>query len=243
MPPKKKYARIHHSQFGGAAKCSAGGIGLLIHPLRAEREHTGDEAEDRGDEAARVPREVVAAGQRGVLRARQLVDLGPVQEQEERVVLGAHDRVRGTHLEAARVLTVLADVAHHQPRLSACDRRGCHDDTVVVGDVLDEFDVTPVLGIELPGVVEAVEKQLGLVALELVPFLARDLTGLATDADRRVGEEPHGTLLERCHQNPIRFGVTFVKPRSAATMSSGMATISSTMGTAWLSRRASTLTM
>src|SRR5437667_49041 len=59
IPPKKKYARIHHSQFGGAAKCSAGGIGLLIHPLRAEREHTGDEAEDRGDEAARVPREVV----------------------------------------------------------------------------------------------------------------------------------------------------------------------------------------
>src|SRR5439155_24680449 len=98
MPPKKKYARIHHSQFGGAAKCSAGGIGLLVHPLGAEREHAGNEADDGGDEAARVPREVVAARQRRILSARQLVDLGLVHEQEEGVEAPVHLRVAAVEL-------------------------------------------------------------------------------------------------------------------------------------------------
>src|SRR5207249_2821631 len=119
------------------------GPGLLVEP----------------DDAVRAGRDAVTASV-----AHVLLD-------EDRVVLGAHDRVRGTDLETARVLTVLADVAHHQPGLPARDRRGRHDDAVVVGDVLDELDVTPVLGIELAGVVEAVEEKLRLVAFELVPLL------------------------------------------------------------------------
>src|SRR5204862_5448607 len=95
--------------------------------------------------------------------------------------------------------TVLTDVAHHQPRLTAGDRRRIEHDTVVVRDLLDELDVAPVLRVELTGVVERVGRELGRIPLELIPLLARDLARLAADADRRVREESHRTFLECSH--------------------------------------------
>jgi hypothetical protein len=54
--------------------------------------------------------------------------------------------------------------------------------------VVEELHVAPVLSVEVAGVVEAVQK-VRAVALELIPFLARDLTRLASDADAGVREE------------------------------------------------------
>ena len=52
-----------------------------------------------------------------------------------------------------------------------------------------EADLEALVERWLAGVVEAVEQQVGLVALEAVPLLAGDLAGLAADADAGVGEE------------------------------------------------------
>src|SRR5256884_1016460 len=100
------------------------------------------------------------------------------------VDLGANDRTGGTHLQAARLDAVLAHVAHHQP-------------AAVVGplELLDEADVPPVDAVQLAGVVVAVARELPYAAVlgrQLIPFLARDLARLAADANRGVGEEPHG---------------------------------------------------
>src|SRR6185503_1684848 len=120
-----------------------------------------------------------------------------------------------------RLLTVLADVRHHQPSLAAGDRRRDHRGATDLRAVpvairigrarerLDELDVAPVLAVELPGVVVRVGCERGGVALELVPLLARDLAGLAADADRRVGEEADGTRLDG-HQRPTTFRTIFV---------------------------------
>src|SRR5205814_6580009 len=115
------------------------------------------------------------------------------------VVLGPHERVRRAHFHAARVLTVLTDVAHHQPRLPSRDGRRAEDNAIVVRHLLDELDVAPVLRVELAGVVERVRCELWWIALELIPLFARDLARLAADADRRVGEESHRAFLECSH--------------------------------------------
>jgi len=81
------------------------------------------------------------------------------------------------------------DVRPHQPGLAAAGGRRLADHASRIRDLLDELDVAPVLRVELAGVVVAVEEQVGLVALEPVPFLAGDLASLAADADAGVGEE------------------------------------------------------
>src|SRR6201999_3923078 len=64
----------------------------------------------------------------------------------------------------------------------------CLLDAVVL--LLDEGDVPPGAGAERPGVVVGRPEQLQVAVLRVpVPLLARDLAGLAADADRGVGEE------------------------------------------------------
>ncbi len=67
----------------------------------------------------------------------------------------------------------------------------------ILGELLDETHVAPVEGVQMPGVVVRVARQLGVAAVhrrELVPLMTGDLARLAADADRGVGEEPlsHG---------------------------------------------------
>src|SRR5438874_4199231 len=100
------------------------------------------------------------------------------------VELGADDRAGRAHLQASRLDAVLAHVAHHQPAA-----------VVRTLELLDEADVPPVDAVQLAGVVVAVAGELpdpAVLGRELVPFLARDLARLAADANRGVGEEPHG---------------------------------------------------
>src|SRR6266550_535960 len=116
-------------------------------------------------------------------------DAGPASVADvglnhHRVELGADDRAGRAHLQASCLDAVLAHVAHHQP-------------ASVVGslELLDEPDVPPVDAVQLAGVVVAVAGELpdpAVLGRELVPFLARDLARLAADANRGVGEEPHG---------------------------------------------------
>src|SRR5437773_6759671 len=107
-----------------------------------------------------------------------------VRLDDDRVELGANDGAGGAHLETPGLDAVLAHVAHHQP-------------TAVVRtlELLDETDVPPVDAVQLAGVVVAVAGELPDPAVrgrDLVPFLARHLARLAADANRGVGEEPHG---------------------------------------------------
>src|SRR6266852_4162961 len=100
------------------------------------------------------------------------------------VEFGPDDGAGGANLETARLHAMLAHVAHHQPA-----------PVVRALELLDELDVPPVRAVELARVVVAVPAHLGHPAVrrgELIPVLAGDLAGLAADADRRVGEEPHG---------------------------------------------------
>src|SRR5699024_5164387 len=55
--------------------------------------------------------------------------------------------------------------------------------------LLDEGDVAPGARTEVAGVVVGVRRQPEVVHRQRVPLLARDLAGLAADADRGVGEE------------------------------------------------------
>src|SRR5690606_12432517 len=87
-------------------------------------------------------------------------------------------------LEAAGLHAVLADVAHQKPP-AVLPR---------IGELLDELHVAPVNAVEPERVVVAQAADLRSAAVpcgELVPLLARDLAGLAADADRRVRVEAH----------------------------------------------------
>src|SRR5690606_24635756 len=100
------------------------------------------------------------------------------------VELRADDRARRADLEAGRLHAVLADIAHEQP-------------AAIVGavELLDELHMAPVDPVQAQRVVVAQTRELRDPAVprrELVPLLARDLARLAADAERRVGEEPHG---------------------------------------------------
>src|SRR5205807_4948005 len=100
------------------------------------------------------------------------------------VELGADDRPGGAHLQAACLDAVLAHVAHHQPAA-----------VVRALELLDEAHVSPMDAVQPARVVVAVAGELPHAAVlgwQLVPFLARDLARFAADANRGVGEEPHG---------------------------------------------------
>jgi hypothetical protein len=77
---------------------------------------------------------------------------------------------------------VLADVREHDP----CDARP------FLGWLLDERDVAPRRRAERARVVVGHPGEIEAVVAELVPLLASDLTSLAPDADRRIGEEALG---------------------------------------------------
>src|SRR5690242_7957304 len=126
-----------------------------------------------------------------------------------RVELGPDDGAGGAHLEAPGLDAVLAHVAHHQPAA-----------VVRSLELLDEAHVSPVDAVQLAGVVVAVAAQLSdppVPGRELVPFLARDLTRLAADANRGVREESHGlghiTPSPRCRRTPCLRGSTRWDPR------------------------------
>src|SRR5207302_7986905 len=152
---------------------------------------------------------------------------------EDGVVRGADDRPGRADVHAARLVAVLADVGHHQPRRAALRRRR-----------LAELDVPPVHGVELSGVVEAVAEEVRGIAGELIPLLARDLARLAADADAGVGEEAVGRARRDRHAhvyNPMRLGMILLSPRLSACSASGIAASSSTGGTASGSLRRSML--
>src|SRR5882724_1415724 len=103
---------------------------------------------------------------------------------DDRVELGPDDCAGGADLEATRVRAVFAHVAHHEPASAFA----------VFGELLDELHVAPVNPVEPLGVVVAVAAHLMTAAIgrrQLVPLLARDLAGLAADADDGVGVETH----------------------------------------------------
>src|SRR5207237_1942226 len=150
----------------GRARLGAGGHQVGLQAVVAERALAGQTARlVEADHVVRTGRDAVAAA---VAHARLDVD---------GVELGPDDRVGRADFHAARHRAVLADVAHHVP-----------GDAALGGGALVELDVAPVLLVELARIVVAVA-ELGRVARELVPLLARHLAGLAADAERRVGEE------------------------------------------------------
>src|SRR5262249_25183101 len=142
------------------------------------------------------------------------------------------DRARGAGVQAASMGTLLADVAHHQPAVLAekatgrcrCgavhleDRlrngTGTRSETVPVcprpaivpipaaTDLLDEADMAPGRCAECHRVVVAHAAEAVAIGGQLVPLLAGNLTRLAANAERRVGEEAvgHAALLppRRC---------------------------------------------
>src|SRR5215470_3280557 len=182
----------------GRARFGAGRHQVGLQPVVAERALASQAARVvEADDVVRAGRDAVAAA---VAHAGLDVD---------GVELGPDDRVRRAHFHAARLRAVLADVAHHVPGHAALG-----------GAALVELDVTPVLLVELPRVVVAVA-ELGRVPGKLVPLLARDLAGLAADAERRVGEEADRS---RHCGSPIRSPSDWARPsRSRAPGRTGRA--------------------
>src|SRR6266540_1106358 len=187
----------------GRAGLGAGRFHPALEPVVAQRALLRDTFVGvHLDHAVRAGRDAVAAA------------VADVRLDEDGVELGLDDRPGRADLHAAGVLAVLADVGHHEPGFSLARARG------LVRHVVDELHVPPVLGVQAPGVVEAVAEG-RLVSRKLVPGLTRDLAGLAADADARVGEEPVGLArLDIRHQNPIqnpmRLGVILERPCSVA---------------------------
>src|SRR4030095_11477871 len=119
-----------------------------------------------------------------VVRARRDTVAAPIADvvlDVDGVELRPDDRVGRADFHAARERAVLADVAHHAPGDGPLRRAP-----------FDELDVAPVLLVELPGVVEAVE-ELRLMARQLIPLLAGALPVLASEAERGVREEANRT--------------------------------------------------
>src|SRR5215218_6201517 len=120
-------------------------------------------------------------------------------------------------LQARGLGAVLADVRGHQPPHAVAvlvglqaplvghsiARRDLRERTLrVLADVqrlalLDERDVPPGVRTEVDRVVVGLAREgwVGRFLRDLVPLLAGDLARLATDADRRVGEEAHARAL------------------------------------------------
>src|SRR5216683_16208 len=157
----------------GRAGLGARGLEAHLHPVIAERaflggaRHRVEADHPEGARADAIPAAV----------ARVRLD-------DHRVELGPDDGAGRTHLEAAGVRAVLADVAHHEPA-----------PVLAVGaELLDELHVPPVGAVELARIVVAVPAEDADAAVsgrELVPLLAGHLTRLAPDAHGRVGEETH----------------------------------------------------
>src|SRR6185436_18716378 len=145
--------------------------------------------------------DVVRAGRDAVPAA-----VADVRLDVDGVELRLDDRVGRADLHARRERAVLAHVAHHRPGNPALRLLR-----------LDEPDVPPVLLVELPGVVVAVE-ELRRVPLELVPLLAGDLARLAPDTEGHIGEEPDrpGHLSLALPHIPMRFGTILCLPCSRA---------------------------
>jgi hypothetical protein len=83
---------------------------------------------------------------------------------------------------------VLANIRHHQPR-------EIPEPAVLTGEgdwPFNETYVSPGRGSEIAGVVVRHSGEEETVIGELVPFLARDLTGFAADADSCIGKEALG---------------------------------------------------
>ena len=57
--------------------------------------------------------------------------------------------------------------------------------------LLDKHDVTPRGRAKMAGVVVGIARPNKAVIGHVVPFLARDFAGFATDAHSRIGEEPN----------------------------------------------------
>src|SRR3954463_15103468 len=112
---------------------------------------------------------------------------------DDRAVLGAEERAGRADVEAGGVGAVLADVGAHQPaeRIHLLFAVGIDVQGLVL---LDERDVAPRVRAELGGVVVRLARPDHPVLGHEVPLLAGDLTRLAADADRRVGEEAHPLL-------------------------------------------------
>src|SRR5207244_12564918 len=97
----------------------------------------------------------------------------------DRAELGTEQRAGRAHLETRGVGAVLAHVRRHAPPHPARPSvaTGC-------GRPLDERDVPPGVGAQAHGVVVGVAREADRVLRNTVPFLARDLAGLAADAQR-----------------------------------------------------------
>ena len=126
----------------------------------------------------------LAEADRAVRTGRDAVttSVANVGLNEDGIVLRLDDRVGRADFHAARVFAMLADVRHQKPRGSVAG------DCWRFGNQIDELDVAPVFGVELPGVVVGIA-ELRRIAGESVPLLARDLAGFAADADARIGKE------------------------------------------------------
>ena len=117
--------------------------------------------------------------------AAAVADVGLDEDAAE---LGPDDRSRGTGLEAAGVLAVLAHVGREVPaeRVAAVAAVSGPDGHLAA---LDELHVAPRRVAEARCVVVRESREREPVVGNAVPLLARDLAGLAADAQRRVGEE------------------------------------------------------
>ena len=165
------------------------------------------------DDAERARRHAVAAAVADVLL------------HDDRPELGAEERTGRARVEAARMRAVLADVRLHQPTQRLGTAVGMCDLAVELQrlGLLDEGDMTPRVRVELHGVVVARAGPLEPVLGQEVPFLARDLAGLAADADRRVGEEADSRLRVLAVGGLCGAHVPTVRSRRSATSCASLA--------------------
>src|SRR5207248_1379826 len=147
----------------GRARLRAGRFQSVLEPVVAERAlvHAAVAAElALRDDAERTGRDAVAAA------------VADVVLDHDGAELGAHDRAGRADVEAAGMSAVLADVGAHQPA-----------EVAVLRALLYEGDMPPGIRVELAGVVVGLARPDEPVLRDEVPLLARDLAGLAADAD------------------------------------------------------------
>jgi hypothetical protein len=103
---------------------------------------------------------------------------------DDGVKFGFEQSASRTGFHAGRIMTVLADIAHHQPIALKCLHFGWP-----IRKLFYECNVAPGVGGKSTGVIIALAGEAEMVGRQIVPLLTGDFAGFAADANGCVGKE------------------------------------------------------
>jgi hypothetical protein len=144
-------------------------------------------------------------------RARDHAIAAPVANivlHEDGADFRPHDRSGWTRFKTTRFLAMFANIRQKNPAkrvfsVATTQEMGADDLTSFFPVLFQKHDVAPGRRAEVAGVVVGISRPGEAVIRHLVPFLARDLTRLAADANGRVGKKSYFDVIAHVGVLPL----------------------------------------